>query len=117
MRKTIVEKQIQMERLKLEIKLYRIINPQIFFLNEWAKLERRNQESVSRMTRKLSGLSVRLPLVQGAKVLYWLYMLIYIYIYIYIYIHFHVSALIFSVFENYCFLIGPEKVHPTQSIK
>jgi hypothetical protein len=86
MRKTIVEKQIQMERLKLEIKLYRIINPQIFFLNEWAKLERRNQESVSRMTRKLSGLSVRLPLVQGAKVLYWLYMLIYIYIYIYIFI-------------------------------
>ncbi|XP_059451223.1 QWRF motif-containing protein 7-like [Corylus avellana] len=67
MRKSIVEMQIQMERVKLEIKVYQIINPQIFLLNEWAKLERRNQESVCRMTRKLSSLSIRLPLVQDAK--------------------------------------------------
>jgi hypothetical protein len=70
MRKSIVEMQIQMERVKLEIKVYQIINPQIFLLNKWAKLERRNQESVCRMTRKLSSLSISLPLVHGAKVLY-----------------------------------------------
>ncbi|KAG6715796.1 hypothetical protein I3842_04G013800 [Carya illinoinensis] len=67
MRKTIVEKKIQMQRLKLEIKSYQIINPQMFLLNEWSRLERKNQESVSRLARKLLGLSVRLPLVQGAK--------------------------------------------------
>ncbi|KAE8022343.1 hypothetical protein FH972_008148 [Carpinus fangiana] len=67
MRKSIVEMQIQMERVKLEIKVYQIINPQIFLLNKWAKLERRNQESVCRMTKKLSSLSIRLPLVHGAK--------------------------------------------------
>lgn len=66
--KTIVEKKIQMQRLKLEIKLYQIINPQMFLLDEWSRLERRNQESVSRLARKLLGLSVRLPLVEGAKV-------------------------------------------------
>ncbi|KAG7981747.1 hypothetical protein I3843_04G013300 [Carya illinoinensis] len=67
MRKTIVEKKIQMQRLKLEIKSYQIINPQMSLLNEWSRLERKNQESVSRLARKLLGLSVRLPLVQGAK--------------------------------------------------
>ncbi|GMY07834.1 QWRF motif-containing protein 7 isoform X1 [Fagus crenata] len=68
MRKSILEKRIQMQKLKLEIKLHQIINPQIILLNQWAnKLEKRNQESVSRVARKLLGISVRLPLVQGAK--------------------------------------------------
>lgn len=68
MRKSILEKRIQMQKLKLEIKLHQIINPQIILLNQWAnKLEKRNQESVSRVARKLLGKSVRLPLVQGAK--------------------------------------------------
>ncbi|XP_041007526.1 QWRF motif-containing protein 7 [Juglans microcarpa x Juglans regia] len=75
MRKTIVEKKIQMQRLKLEIKSYQIISPQMFLLNEWSRLERRNQESVSRLARKLLGLSVRLPLVQGAKIETTLYLL------------------------------------------
>jgi hypothetical protein len=70
MRKSILEKRIQMQKLKLEIKLHQIINPQIILLNQWAnKLEKRNQESVSRVARKLLGISVRLPLVQGAKVI------------------------------------------------
>ena len=69
LRKAILEKRIEMQKFKLEIKLHQIINPQILLLNQWAKLEKKNQESVSRVVRKLSGISVRLPLVEGAKVL------------------------------------------------
>ncbi|KAM4075831.1 hypothetical protein ACJW30_12G018800 [Castanea mollissima] len=67
MRRIILEKRIEMQKFKLEIKLHQIINPQILLLNQWAKLEKKNQESVSRVVRKLSGISVRLPLVEGAK--------------------------------------------------
>ncbi|KAM3681689.1 hypothetical protein ACJW31_12G017500 [Castanea mollissima] len=67
MRKIILEKRIEMQKFKLEIKLHQIINPQILLLNQWVKLEKENQESVSRVVRKLSGISVRLPLVEGAK--------------------------------------------------
>ncbi|XP_050253920.1 QWRF motif-containing protein 7 isoform X2 [Quercus robur] len=67
LRKAILEKRIEMQKFKLEIKLHQIINPQILLLNQWAKLEKKNQESVSRVVRKLSGISVRLPLVEGAK--------------------------------------------------
>lgn len=69
MRRAIVAKHIEMQRLRLEIKLYQIVNPHMSLLNEWAKLERRNQESVSRLVRKLLCLSVTIPLVEGAKVL------------------------------------------------
>ena len=69
LRKAILEKRVEMQKFKLEIKLHQIINPQILLLNQWAKLEKKNQESVSRVVRKLSGISVRLPLVEGAKVL------------------------------------------------
>ena len=69
MRNSIVEKRIQVQRLKCEIKLYEILNPQVLLLGEWAKLDRRNQESVAKLMAKLSGISVRLPLIHGAKVL------------------------------------------------
>ncbi|KAB1210879.1 QWRF motif-containing protein 7 [Morella rubra] len=67
MRRAIVAKHIEMQRLRLEIKLYQIVNPHMSLLNEWAKLERRNQESVSRLVRKLLCISVTIPLVEGAK--------------------------------------------------
>lgn len=97
MRKIILEKRIEMQKFKLEIKLHQIINPQILLLNQWVKLEKENQESVSRVVRKLSGISVRLPLVEGAKVLpfYLIFFLVistYVMcVYIYIYIPFHLS--------------------------
>ena len=68
MRNSIVEKRLQVQKLKWEIKLYEILNPQILLLNEWTKLERRNQESVGKLVTKLSGISVSLPLIHGAKV-------------------------------------------------
>ncbi|PON53145.1 QWRF family [Trema orientale] len=67
MRNSIMEKRIELQKLKHEIKLYQILNPQILLLNQWAKLERRNQESVGKLVTKLSGISVKLPLIHGAK--------------------------------------------------
>ncbi|KAA8539786.1 hypothetical protein F0562_026478 [Nyssa sinensis] len=67
LRNSIVEKLIQMQRFKHEIKLYQIMNPQICLLKEWARLEGRNSEAVGRLARKLSAISIRLPLIQGAK--------------------------------------------------
>ncbi|KAH0979221.1 hypothetical protein GBA52_006398 [Prunus armeniaca] len=66
-RNFILEKRMQMQKLKHEIKVHQILNPQIFLLNEWGKLDRKNQESVSRLVRKLSGISNTLPLVHDAK--------------------------------------------------
>ncbi|XP_062089203.1 QWRF motif-containing protein 7 [Humulus lupulus] len=67
MRNSIMEKRIEVQRVKHEIKLYQILNPQICLLSEWAKLEKRNQESVGKLVTKLSGISLQLPLIHGAK--------------------------------------------------
>ncbi|KAL5569884.1 hypothetical protein UlMin_026459 [Ulmus minor] len=67
MRNFIVEKRIQMQKLKHEIKIYQILNPQIHLLYKWEHLEKRNQESVGKLATKLKGISVKLPLIHGAK--------------------------------------------------
>ncbi|KAM1029245.1 hypothetical protein COP1_041805 [Malus domestica] len=66
-RNFILDKRIQVQKLKHEIKVYQILNPQIFLLNEWGKLDKKNQESMSRLVRKLSGISNTIPLVNDAK--------------------------------------------------
>ncbi|KAI4332677.1 hypothetical protein L6164_017567 [Bauhinia variegata] len=67
MRKTILEKKVEIHRLRQRIKLYHIVNPQLSLLNEWPKLERRNQESVSRVARKLTALANTMPLINNTK--------------------------------------------------
>ncbi|XP_022971925.1 QWRF motif-containing protein 7 [Cucurbita maxima] len=67
MRNGILEKRIEVEKLRKEIKLYRIIIPQVTLLKQWAKLDKRNQESVGCLASVLSNLSLRLPLLHGAK--------------------------------------------------
>ncbi|KAF7836354.1 QWRF motif-containing protein 7 [Senna tora] len=62
LRKMIVEKKMEMQKLKQRIKLYQILIPQLCLLNEWPKLEKKNEEYVKRMARKLSALSICLPL-------------------------------------------------------
>lgn len=75
LRNSITEKRIQMQKLRHEIKLFQILKPQVVLLNQWAKLEKRNQESVGKLVNKLSGISIRLPLVHGAKVINFYYYL------------------------------------------
>ncbi|PPD87552.1 hypothetical protein GOBAR_DD15515 [Gossypium barbadense] len=67
-RNSTLEKRIQLEKLIHEIKLHQIVGPQLCVLNEWAKLEAKNYEAVSRVIRKLSAVLVRVPLNQDAKV-------------------------------------------------
>ncbi|KNA17827.1 hypothetical protein SOVF_076460 [Spinacia oleracea] len=67
-RYAIAEKRMKVERLKQKVKFLEILCPQIELLNEWEKLEKKNCESVGRVTRKLSAYSTKLPLVDGAMV-------------------------------------------------
>ncbi|KAM7494633.1 hypothetical protein LguiB_029242 [Lonicera macranthoides] len=66
-RNSIMEMRIEMQKLKNEIKLYKIINSQASLLKEWKRLEGRNCEAVGRVARKLSSTAIRIPLLHGAK--------------------------------------------------
>ncbi|KAK7322453.1 hypothetical protein VNO77_25833 [Canavalia gladiata] len=68
LRKMTIQKRIELQRVKHVMKLYQILNEQLYLLTQWAQLERRNQESVGRLTRKLSALCTILPLTHDVKV-------------------------------------------------
>ncbi|KAJ0239766.1 QWRF motif-containing protein 7 [Hirschfeldia incana] len=68
MRRYVVEKLIEVQRLRQEIKLHQVLSLQMPLLNEWSKLDAKNCEALSKLTRKLHALSVRLPLQRGATV-------------------------------------------------
>ncbi|CAN8325872.1 unnamed protein product [Cochlearia groenlandica] len=67
-RKYIVENLIEVQRLRREIKLREVLSLQMPLLNEWSKLDAKNNEALSKLTRKLHALSVRLPLLHGAMI-------------------------------------------------
>ncbi|WVZ01126.1 hypothetical protein V8G54_027195 [Vigna mungo] len=62
LRKIRTEKRVELRKVKDVMKLYKILNGQLYLLSEWAQLERRNQESVAKLTRKLSAFSNIIPL-------------------------------------------------------
>ncbi|CAI9774973.1 unnamed protein product [Fraxinus pennsylvanica] len=66
-RDMIIEKRNQVLKLKHQIKLYEIMKSQMKYLTEWSRIEARNCEAVGRVARKLSAISVSLPLVDGAQ--------------------------------------------------
>ncbi|XP_052174356.1 QWRF motif-containing protein 7 isoform X2 [Diospyros lotus] len=67
LRSSIVERRAKVQKLRNEIKLHRVVNPQIGLLKEWGRMESKFSEAVGRVTRKLSAIAVRLPLVHGAE--------------------------------------------------
>nr|XP_016449262.1 PREDICTED: QWRF motif-containing protein 7-like [Nicotiana tabacum] len=67
MRNFTAEKRIQVQKLKHEIKINQIMNSQGRLLREWQRLEVKNSEAVGRVARKLSAVSLCLPLVDGAE--------------------------------------------------
>lgn len=68
MRWSVMEKIIEMQRLRHHIRLYEIIIPQVHMLQEYsAKLEGKHGEGLGRLSRKLVALSHVLPL-ESAKV-------------------------------------------------
>ncbi|KAL1201187.1 QWRF motif-containing protein 7 [Cardamine amara subsp. amara] len=68
MRNYVVENLIEVQRLRQEIKLRQVLSLQMPLLNEWSKLDAKNLEALSKLTRKLHSLSVRLPLLHGAAI-------------------------------------------------
>ncbi|KAI3508172.1 hypothetical protein L1887_23176 [Cichorium endivia] len=60
-------KRTEVQKLKNNIKLYNIMNSQLFLLEKWSRLEAKNIEAVGRMVRKLSVASVNIPLVHDSK--------------------------------------------------
>ncbi|XLR49021.1 hypothetical protein S83_033681 [Arachis hypogaea] len=66
-RMMITQKRIELQNIKHLIKLYQIVIPQLTYLNEWEKLEGRNQESVGRLEKKLLALSNPMPLPHDLK--------------------------------------------------
>lgn len=69
MRKLSVENRCEIEKLKHGMKLYHILRSDMELLNQWWRIEAKNVEAVGRVVRKLSAVSLCLPLVQNATVL------------------------------------------------
>lgn len=68
MRNFTAEKKIEVQKMKHDIKINKIMNSQNCLLREWQRLELKNSEAVGRVARKLSAISLCLPLVDGAEV-------------------------------------------------
>ncbi|ESQ54785.1 hypothetical protein EUTSA_v10025380mg [Eutrema salsugineum] len=68
MRNYVVENVVEVQRLRQEIKLRQVLSLQMPLLNEWSKLDAKNYEALSKLTRKLHALSLRLPLLHGATI-------------------------------------------------
>ncbi|CAA0834559.1 QWRF motif-containing protein 7 [Striga hermonthica] len=66
-RNLMVKEKAMIQTLKHQMKVYNILNSELSLLNEWGKLEPKNSEAVGRMVRKLSAISLCLPLVQNAE--------------------------------------------------
>ncbi|XP_051138364.1 QWRF motif-containing protein 7 [Andrographis paniculata] len=67
MRNSMVEKRLRIRNNKHELKLYEITKSELRLLEEWSRIEKKNTEAVGRVVRKLSAISVCLPLVQNAE--------------------------------------------------
>lgn len=68
MRNTILEKRVEMQKMKQVNKVYQIIHSQDHLLKLWTKMEGKNSEAVGRVIRKLSAISIRVPLADDVKV-------------------------------------------------
>ncbi|KAL8253287.1 hypothetical protein R6Q59_036980 [Mikania micrantha] len=60
-------KRMEVERARNDIKLYDIMNSQLFLLEKWSRMEAKNFEAVGRVVRKLSVASINVPLLHDSK--------------------------------------------------
>lgn len=68
MRNSILENRVEMQKMKQVNKIYQIIHSQDHLLKLWEKMEGKNSEAVGRVIRKLSAISIRVPLADDVKV-------------------------------------------------
>ncbi|CAN0902507.1 Probable pectinesterase 29 [Linum grandiflorum] len=74
-RKRVMQKRMEIQRMKVEEKLSRMMRWQLSLLTEWGKTERKNVEAVSRVSRKLVAVSLTVPLLDDVKLEKNLYLL------------------------------------------
>lgn len=68
LRNSNVAKRMEVQKLENDIKLYHILNSQVFLLDKWSRMEAKNFEAVGRVVRKLSVAALNVPLVHDSKV-------------------------------------------------
>ncbi|XXG66472.1 hypothetical protein AAC387_Pa06g0036 [Persea americana] len=67
LRNSVIEKRIQVQKLKAEIKLRGILSTQTHLLNEWERLDKRNLEAVTKSATIFRAACLNVPLVGGAR--------------------------------------------------
>ncbi|XP_011018059.1 PREDICTED: QWRF motif-containing protein 8 [Populus euphratica] len=63
----VIRKRINLQQLKLELKLNAVLIDQITYLDDWALLERDHINSLSEAVEDLEASTLRLPVTSGAK--------------------------------------------------
>ncbi|XP_021275586.1 AUGMIN subunit 8-like isoform X2 [Herrania umbratica] len=63
----VIKKKINLQQLKLELKLNSVLNDQMAYLNDWALLERDHLSSLSGAVEDLEASTLRLPVTGGAR--------------------------------------------------
>ncbi|KAI3808014.1 hypothetical protein L1987_23954 [Smallanthus sonchifolius] len=58
---------MEVRKLKNQIKLYHIMDSQMFLLEKWSRIEANNFEAVGRVVRKLTVASVNIPMLHDSK--------------------------------------------------
>lgn len=64
---SVIRKRINLQQLKLELKLNSVLNDQMGYLDEWALLERDHITSLSGAVEDLEASTLRLPVTGGAR--------------------------------------------------
>ncbi|KAF7838124.1 AUGMIN subunit 8-like [Senna tora] len=64
---SVIRKRINLNQLKLELKLIAVLNDQIAYLDDWALLERNHVDALSGAVVDLEANTLRLPVTGGAK--------------------------------------------------
>ncbi|KAL9399626.1 hypothetical protein Peur_008587 [Populus x canadensis] len=64
---SVIRKRINLQKLKLELKLNAVLTDQIAYLDDWALLEKDHIDSLSGAVEDLEASTLRLPVTGGAK--------------------------------------------------
>ncbi|CAI9098764.1 OLC1v1035470C5 [Oldenlandia corymbosa var. corymbosa] len=68
LRQSIMEKRTQLQQLMLKLKLFRVLNYQLAYLDEWSLIDGDHADSLSQIIRDLQTSTLRLPVTGGARV-------------------------------------------------
>ncbi|KAI3446721.1 hypothetical protein Pfo_003386 [Paulownia fortunei] len=64
---SIMEKRIDLQQLRLKLKLYSLLNNQLTCLDEWASIERDHVNSLTWAIQDLQASTIRIPVTGGAR--------------------------------------------------